>query len=154
MINLTKNKKFKKLDSIDLAEKVCGLINDLIELIVLFKDRDSYLESVSEFLNSIGETIKNYESSPSLLKKKIKAFEGLKNSLDDFLSYLKEQKKKNCITKFFTGNKFITSCDEHISDLQKWIGGLQLDLHLYYGQENIKNFEHLCECPGARSTEN
>ena len=53
------------MDPIDLAEKVCGLINDLIELIVLFKDRDSYLESVSEFLNSIGETIKKYESSPS-----------------------------------------------------------------------------------------
>ena len=97
LINLTKNNKFKKLDSIDLAEKVCGLISTLIELIVLFRDRDSYLQSVREFLNSIGETIKNYEGSPSLLNKKIKAYEGLKKSLEDFISYLKDQKKMNWI---------------------------------------------------------
>lgn len=131
------------MDPYDLAEKLCCLISDLLDLIVLFKERDSYLDSVGEFLNSIGATIKSYESSPALLKKKQASFEGMKHCLEDFYAYLNNQNKKNSIAKFFNGNKFITGCNEFIAQLQKWMLNLQLDLHLHYGQENVKNFEEL-----------
>jgi hypothetical protein len=44
------------------------LISSVVNLIILWKNKDQYLNSVKEFINSIGDTLKKHEANESLKK--------------------------------------------------------------------------------------
>ena len=131
------------MDSLS-ASDIYSTISYIMHLYTLFKDRDSYLESCREYMNSFAESIKAYEASNMLNKEKALSYKGLKKELKEYASFLeKSQKKKNVVTRFFKGNDFIAGCEKYVERIQKWASSMNLNLHLRYGEETAKNFEEL-----------
>ena len=126
-----------------IAQDCFYLISSVIKLINLWQNKDQYLESVKEFLNSIGDTIRKYQEDTSLKKKKQLAYEGLKKELTAFQDYLITNKNKNVVMRFFKGNNFISGCEDHITTLQQWMANMSLDLNLHFGDENAQNFKEI-----------
>jgi len=55
-------------DPLEIVEDCFGLISSVVNLIILWKNKDQYLNSVKEFINSIGDTLKKHEANESLKK--------------------------------------------------------------------------------------
>jgi len=132
-------------DPLEIVEDCFGLISSVVNLIILWKNKDQYLDSVKEFVNSIGDTLKKHEADESLRNTRQLAYEGLKNQLTEFHRYLLDQQNKNSVVRFFQGNNFINGCEKYIEELQRWMTAMQLDLSLHFGEENATNFKQLFE---------
>ena len=129
------------MDPIEIFTTCCDLISGLIDLIQAWKNRDEYLDSVKIYINSIGDTLRKYENDKKFITSQQKAYLGLRDELEDFTGYLKSQKKKNAIVKFFNGSSFVKECEEHIQSLQKWINTMSLDVAMHFGEKTATNFK-------------
>ena len=131
------------MDPIEIFTTCCDLISGLIDLIQSWKNRDEYLDSVNVYINSIGDTLRKYENDKNFIKSQQKAYLGLSKELEEFTSYLKSQKKKNTIVKFFQGSSFVKECEDHIQSLQKWMNTMSLDVAMHFGEETAKSFKDI-----------
>ena len=130
------------MDPLEVSQGCISIISGLISLIQTWKGKDEYLMSVREFLNSLGSTIEKYTNSNFNNKNQL-AFIGLKKQLDAFEAYLKKEKAKNSIVKFFKGNTFIDECDKYIDEFQKWLMTMNLDAAMHFNEETGNNFQEL-----------
>ena len=130
------------MDPIEVSQCCISIISGLISLIQAWKGKDEYLMSIREFLNSLGSTIEKYTNTNFANKKQL-AFDGLKKQLEAFEVYLKKEHERNSIVKFFNGNSFIEECEKYMSELQKWVTTMNLDVAMHFGEETAQNFQEL-----------
>ena len=133
-------KEIFTMDTYGQVKEILGIISVVLNLIDLFKNRDKYLESCREFINSLAESLADYEFSKN---KKMLAYEGLKKELLGFEEYLRVQNKENVVFRIIKGNQFLRDCQGYLGRLQMWVNNMNLNLVLRSRDKNAKNFEEL-----------
>lgn len=128
------------------VEEVINFAIFIKELIVNYKHRDSFLNSINIFMDSISQSMEDFKQS--IIEGKIKkdpslpkAFEMLSNTLSDFKAFLEKENKSNKIMKFLKGSSLRKSSQEFMDNIQKQLNSLHLAVTVRYGNEHLERFD-------------
>lgn len=132
--------------NLDSIEKVIDFTMFIKELISSYKQRDTFLQSINIFMDSITQSMRSFQNA--LSENKIKkepslptAFDQLAKTLANFKNFLEKENKSNKFMKFLKGTSLRISSQQFMDEISKQLNILNLAVNVKYGNEQLSRFD-------------
>lgn len=140
------------VDILDPLEKILGAVVAIKELVEIFKSKNEWFESCSRFMDSIIESIENYQKKKDPSKPIPAACGELLKELDVFRVFLEKEKNRSSLMAFWRGSSMIKEAQDIKKNIETYVINFTNALVVESLNYNKENFQKIFELQSKSAT--